>query len=312
MIEPASLRYFREVAAQGSLRHAAERLYIAQSALSRQIRALEDDLGVPLFERRARGMVLTAAGRLLLEYSEDSRSRLDELRARIEDFQCLRRGEVDIACVEGLLNGFMPEFVEKVHREHEGLVLRVAAMGSQSVAEAVAEHRFDLGILFGQPPRGDLVEIARMRQPLCVIVAPGHPLASRRTCRVMDVAPFGVVMPDRSFGIRQLIDRVRAVDRLELRIVVETNTLAFAWRMVQRAGYVTFLPLDSVRSEVEGGTLVAVPLEERLLHDTRVTLVASPARELSAAARWTRDRLKESMAASAGRPAARPRRRRAD
>ena len=309
LIEPASLRYFREVAAQGSLRHAAERLYIAQSALSRQIRALEDDLGVPLFERRARGMVLTAAGRLLLDYTEDSRSRLEELRSRIQDFESLRRGEVDIACVEGLLNGFMPEFVEKVHREHDGLVLRVAAMGSQSVAEAVAEHRFDLGILFGQPPRGDLVEIARMRQPLCVIVAPGHPLASRRSCRMPDVAPFGVVMPDRSFGIRQLIDRVRAVDRLELRIVVETNTLAFAWRMVQCAGYVTFLPLDSVRSEVESGTLVAVPLEERLLRDTRVTLVASPARKLSAAAGWTRERLKESMAASASRPAARPRRR---
>jgi DNA-binding transcriptional LysR family regulator len=308
MIEPASLRYFREVAVQGSLRHAAERLYIAQSALSRQIRALEDDLGVALFERRARGMVLTAAGRLLLEYTDDSRARLEELRSRIQDFQSLRRGEVDIACVEGLLNGFMPEFVEEVQREHEGLVVRVAAMGSQSVAEAVAEHRFDLGILFGQPPRGDLVEIARMRQPLCVIVAPGHPLSDRRTCRLPDVAPFGVVMPDRSFGIRQLVDRLRAVERIDLRVVVETNTLAFAWRMVQRTGYVTFLPLDAVRSEVESGRLVALPLEERLLRDTRVTLVASPGRTLSAAASWTRDRLKESMA-KAGHPGGRGRKR---
>lgn len=299
MIETASLRYFREVAAQGSLRHAAERLYIAQSALSRQIRALEDELGVALFERRARGMVLTAAGRLLLEYVEDSRSRLDDLRSRIQDFEALRRGEVDIACVEGLLNGFMPEFVEHLQGEHEGLVLRVAAMGSQSVAEAVAEHRFDLGILFGQSPRGDLVEIARMSQPLCVIVAPGHPLARLRSCRLSDVVPYGVVMPDRSFGIRQLIDRVRAVDRVDLRIVVETNTLAFGWQMVLRTSYVTFLPLDSVRGEVASGRLVAIPLAERLLRDTRVTLVASPARTLSAAADWTRARLKDAMATSA-------------
>lgn len=310
MIETASLRYFREVAAQGSLRHAAERLYIAQSALSRQIRALEDDLGVALFERRARGMVLTAAGRLLLEYTDESRARLDVLRSRIQDFETLRRGEVDIACVEGLLNGFMPEFVERVQREHEGLVLRVAAMGSHSVAEAVAEHRFDLGILFGQSPRGDLVEIARMRQPLCVIVAPGHPLARLRNCRLSDVAPFGVVMPDRSFGIRQLIDRVRAVDRIELRIVLETNTLAFGWQMVQRAGYVTFLPLDSVRTEVASGRLVAVPLAEKLLRETRVTLVASPARSLSAAASWTRERLKEAMAGSPSDAAVRRRSRR--
>ncbi|MEB2317038.1 MAG: LysR family transcriptional regulator [Pseudomonadota bacterium] len=299
MIETASLRYFREVAAQGSLRHAAERLYIAQSALSRQIRTLEAELGVALFERRARGMVLTAAGRLLLEYIDDSRARLDELRSRIQDFETLHRGEVDIACVEGLLNGFMPGFVECLQAEHEGLVLRVAAMGSQSVAEAVAEHRFDLGILFGQSPRGDLVEIARMSQPLCAIVAAGHPLAHRRSCRLSDVAPFGVVMPDRSFGIRQLIDRVRAVDRVDLRIVLETNTLAFAWRMVLRTRYVTFQPLDSVRREVVDGQLVAVPLDEKLLRGTRVTLVASPSRTLSPAADWTRERLKAAMAASA-------------
>lgn len=308
MIETASLRYFREVAAQGSLRHAAERLYIAQSALSRQVRALESDLGVALFERRARGMVLTAAGRLLLEYIDDSRARLDEVRSRIQDFESLRRGEVDIACVEGLLNGFMPEFVECLQAEHEGLVLRVAAMGSQSVAEAVAEHRFDLGILFGQSPRGDLVEIARMSQPLCVIVAPGHPLAGKRSCRLSDVVPFAVVLPNRSFGIRQLIDRVRAVDRVDLRVVVETNTLAFGWRMVLRTNYVTFLPLDSVRTEVEDGRLVAVPLSESLLRGTRVTLVASPSRTLSPAADWTRERLKSTMAASAGR---KPRARRA-
>src|SRR5690606_41216340 len=112
--------------------------------------------------------------------------------------------------------------------------VRVAARGSQSVAEAVAEHRFDLGTLFGQPPRGDLVEIARMRQPLCVIVAPGHPLASRRTCRLPDVVPFGEVMPDRSFGIRQLVDRVRALERIELPVDLDTNPPALAWRTVRR------------------------------------------------------------------------------
>lgn len=310
MIETASLRYFREVAAQGSLRHAAERLYIAQSALSRQIRALEDELGVALFERRARGMVLTAPGRLLLEYIDESRARLDELHSHMRDFEALRRGEVEIACVEGLLNGFMPEFVARLQGEHEGLVLRVAAMGSQSVAEAVAEHRFDLGILFGQSPRGDLVEIARMSQPLCAIVRPDHPLARRRSCSLSDVAPFGVVMPDRSFGIRQLIDRVRAVDRVDLRIVVETNTLAFGWQMVLRTMHATFLPLDSVRGEVASGRLVAIPLVEKLLRDTRVTLVASPARTLSAAADWTRQRLKEAMATSASHTAASRRARR--
>lgn len=298
MIETSGLRYFREIAARGSLRQAAERLSIAQSALSRQVRALEEELGTVLFERRAQGMILTDAGRLLLEYIDESRVRLDALRSRIQDFHELRRGQVDIACVEGLLTGFLPEFVERIQASHDGLVLRVVALGSQRVAEAVAEHRFDLGILFGQSPRRDLLEIAHMSQPLCAIVAPGHPLAERPRCRLGDVARFRVVLPDDSFGIRQLIERVRAIDRIELHEALETNTLAFGWRMVLHTDYVTFLPLDSVRSEVAAGRLVAVPLVEPLLRSTGVTLVASPSRTLSVAAAWIREQLQLAMKAT--------------
>lgn len=284
MIETASLRDFREVARQGSLRRAAERLFVAQSAVSRQIVALEQELGVQLFERRARGMAPTAAGRLLLEFADDARVRLDALRAQIHDYEALHRGHVDIACVEGLLAGLMPAFTERFLAEHEGLSLTVSAFGSHRVAEVVAEHAVDFGIVFGGSPRRDLLELAFMNQPLCVIVHPTHPLARKRKCRLADVAPWPIVLPNRSFGIRQLIDRVRAMHRLQLRTVVETNTLAFAWRLVLASDRVTFLPLDSVRAEVAEGRLVAIQLVEPLLAATRVTLVASAARRLSPAA----------------------------
>ncbi len=305
MIETTSLRYFREVALQGSLRHAAERLFVAQSALSRQISALEDELGVALFERRSRGMALTEAGRLLLQYAEDSRARLEQLRGLIHEFEVLERGHVEIACVEGLLSGFMPDFAEVFLAEHPGLALTVSAMGSQAVAEAVAEHRVDIGILFGQSPRRDLIELATMKQPLCAIVSPAHPLARKRTCRLADAAAYRIVLPDRSFGIRQLIDRVRANGRLTLSVALETNTLSFAWRMAERIQCVTFLPMDSVRAEVATGRLVAVPLEDPLFRDTRVTLVASASRTLSVAAERVAESLKARMGDGAGRSTAR-------
>lgn len=301
MIETTSLRYFREVALQGSLRHAAERLFVAQSALSRQISALEEELGVALFERRARGMALTEAGRLLLEYADDSRARLEKLRGQIHEFEALERGQVEIACVEGMLSGFMPDFVEAFLAEYPGLSLNVSAMGSQAVAEAVAEHRVDIGILFGQSPRRDLIELATMSQPLCAIVSSAHPLARRRACRLADVAAYRVVLPNRSFGIRQLIDRVRANGRLALDVALETNTLSFAWRMAERTDCVTFLPMDSVRAEVAARRLVAVPLDDPLFRGTRVTLVASASRTLSVAA----ERIAESLKARMGQGPAR-------
>jgi len=296
VIEATSLRYFREVAQQGSLRQAAARLFVAQSALSRHIVTLEKELGAALFERHARGMTLTPAGRLFLEYADQVHSRLDDVRARIQEFEDLRRGHVDIACVEGLLSGLLPDFVESYSARHDGITLTVSALGSTAVAESVAEHRVDLGIVFGQSPRSDLLELARMPQPLCAIVGPGHPIASQASCRLADIQSY-IVLPNRSFGIRQLIDRVSAQGRFDLRTMVETNTLAFAWRLALRNTCVTFLPMDTVRAEVAERRLIAVPLEDSLLRNTRVTLVASASRKRSAATESVIAMLRKQMSA---------------
>ncbi len=295
MIEATSLRYFREVARQGSLRHAASRLFVAQSALSRHIVALEEELGAALFERHARGMTLTPAGRLFLGYADEVHARLDDVRARIQEFEKLRRGHVDIACVEGLLSGLLPAFVDAYAARHDAITLSISAFGSSAVAEAVAEHRVDLGIVFGQSPRSDLLELARMMQPLCAIVGPGHPIARQASCRLADLQPYRVVLPNRSFGIRQLIDRVSAQGRFELRTMVETNTLAFAWRLALQDTSVTFLPMDTVRAEVAQRRLYAIPLSDTLLRNTRVTLVASASRKRSAATESVIAVLKELM-----------------
>jgi len=295
-MEPLTLRYFREVAAHGSVRHAAERLFVAQSAVSRQVALLEEELGVPLFERHARGMSLTEAGRLLLAYSTDMRSRFEELRGMIQEYGSLQRGHVDIACVEGVLARFMPEALRIFADECPGISLSVAAMGSHAIAEAIAEHRCDLGIVFGSSPRADLLELAQMSQPLCAVVSPSHPLARQSRCTLAEVAAYQVVLPDRSFGIRQLVDRVSANAKFTLKKTVETNTLAFAQRLVmQSQNRVTFLPGDMVLPEIEAGMLVAVPLSDSVLRKTGVTLVASTTRKLSHVARHLARHLSEHM-----------------
>ena len=295
-MEPIHLRYFREVAAHGSVRHAAERLFVAQSAVSRQFALLESELGVPLFDRHARGMSLTDAGRLLLAYSRDMRSRFDEFRGMIQEYGSLRRGHVDLVCVEGVLARFMPEALRIFADECPEITLKVTAMGTQAVAESLAEHRSDLGIVFGSAPRTDLLELARMSSPLCAVVAPGHPLAGRSNCALADVAAYPLVLPDRSFGIRQMVDRVGANARLKLKMTVEVNTLAFAYRLVmQGQNRVTFLPEDVVRSEIEAGLLVAVPLTDSSLRKSRVTLVESTTRKLSQAAQHLARHLGERM-----------------
>jgi DNA-binding transcriptional LysR family regulator len=111
MLHSRLLNYLDEVARTGSIRKAAERVGIAASSINRQILALEQDLGVPLFERLPRRMRLTIAGELLLTHIRATLREHDRMRARLIDLQGRRRGLVRIATMGGLANTLMPPLV---------------------------------------------------------------------------------------------------------------------------------------------------------------------------------------------------------
>ena len=205
-----AVRYFRAVTEGGSIKRAATSLRIAPSAISRQVQAIEEELSVKLFDRSARGMVLTDAGHLLYRYAVENRNQLDGIRVKVQEFDTMRRGQVKIATVEGMLANFLSNFVVELTGNYPGISISTTVMGSRDVAEMVGHNDVDLGLVFGRSPRRDLIELARMRQSLCLIVSPRHPLANRDSCAVKDLAGLRVVVPDPSFGIRQEIDRACA------------------------------------------------------------------------------------------------------
>jgi DNA-binding transcriptional LysR family regulator len=273
MIESTALRYFREVTLRGSIKRAAESLNIAPSAISRQMQGLEDELSTKLFERGARGMKLTGAGQLLYRYAVESGDQLDRIRAQVEEFDSLQRGHVRIATVEGLLASFVSDFVVDLSKDYPGISVTVTTAGSSGVAEMVGRHNVDLGLVFGRAPRRDLIELARMRQSLCLMVAPYHSMASKEYCMMKDLAGLRVILPDPSFGIRQEIDRACAKAGIQLDLYSETNSIAFLRTIAMKAGIGTFLPRDSAMPELIAGTLVAVPIRDKRLEATQVTLV---------------------------------------
>lgn len=278
MIESTAIRYFREVTERGSIKRAAESLRIAPSAISRQVQGLEDELSVKLFERGARGMNLTNAGHLLYRYAQESQAKLDRVRAQVEEFDSLQRGHVKLATVEGLLASFVSDFVVDLSRDYPGISIAVTTVGSRGVAEMVGRHEVDLGLVFGRAPRRDLIELARMRQSLCLMVAPHHSMAGMDHCTIKDLAGLRVILPDPSFGIRQEIDRACAKANIELDLYSETNSIAFARTIAAKAGLGTFLPRNAAMPELIAGTLVAVPLRDKRLEATQVTLVQLAAR----------------------------------
>ncbi|MBS0532120.1 MAG: LysR family transcriptional regulator [Proteobacteria bacterium] len=284
MIESTAIRYFREVTARGSIKQAAESLRIAPSAISRQIQGLEDELSTKLFERGARGMRLTDAGHLLYRYAVESQTRLEGIHAQVEEFGSLQRGHVKIATVEGLLASFLSDFLASLERDYPGISITVKTVGSRDVADMISRHEVDLGFVFGPAPRRDLIELAHMRQSLCLMVAPGHRLAGNGYCTIKDLAGLRVVLPDLSFGIRQEIDRACVQANIQLQLCTETNSLAFARAIVARTGLATFLPREAAMPELIAGTLIAVPLRDKRLEATQVILVQLASRNASPSA----------------------------
>jgi DNA-binding transcriptional LysR family regulator len=281
MIESTAIRYFREVTARGSIKQAAESLRIAPSAISRQIQGLEDTLSAKLFERGARGMSLTDAGHLLYRYAVENQTQLERIRAQVEEFGSVQRGHVKIATVEGLLASFLSDFIAFLAREYPGITTSITAVGSRDVADMISRHEVDLGLVFGRAPRRDLIELARMRQSLYLMVAPHHAMARHDQCTVKDLDGLRVVLPDLSFGIRQELDRVCAQANVRLEVCTETNSLAFARAIVSQTGFGTFLPREAAMPELIAGTLVAVPLRDKRLEATQVTLVQLASRHPS-------------------------------
>jgi DNA-binding transcriptional LysR family regulator len=291
MIESAAIRYFREVTECGSIKQAAASLRIAPSAISRQMQAIEEELSAKLFERGPRGMQLTGAGHLLYRYAVENRNQLDGIRVKVQEFDSSRRGQVRIATVEGMLMSFLSNFAVDLAGEYPGISISMTMVGSRDVAEKVGHSDVDLGFVFGRAPRSDLIELGRMRQSLCLLVSPRHPLANKASCTVKELAGLRVVVPDPSFGIRQEVDRACAQAKIRLEVCTETNSLAFAQRLAASTDLATFLPRVAAVPALDAGLLVAVPLRDKRLEATQVTMVRLASRNLSPSCRLVADLL---------------------
>lgn len=293
---PAALHYFREAALSGSIRRAAERLSVAPSAVSRQIAKLEAGLGVALLDRRARGMTLTEAGRLVLEHAERSAQALAGLREGLLELAGARAGHVRVASVEGVVSYFLSKYIAGFERQNPAISVQVSVLGSRTVIDTLREGGADLALTFGVMPRSGFVQHARLDQPLCVIVAAGHPLARRKALSIAELAGARVALPDRSFEIRALVDRLARRTGVEFTRVIETNSLEMAKGAVRNSALLTFLPRYAALREIASRELAAIPLRDQPLADTSVSLLTSRNHQLSPAGHLLLDALRAGMA----------------
>jgi DNA-binding transcriptional LysR family regulator len=234
------LRYVDEIARCGSIRKAAERLNVTASAMNRRVADLEDELGARLFERKPRGVRLTAAGELFVRYAREQATDLERVKSQIEDLKGLRRGTVRIACSQALAHEFLPAEVAAFRAAHPLVAFDVKVLDHERAMVALATYDTDLVLVFRPPFLATFQPLMRLPQRLIALMAADHPLAGKRTVRLRDCAAYPVALAERSIGGRQLLDEIATRAGLRFEIVVESNSFEFLRYYVVRERAISF------------------------------------------------------------------------
>lgn len=278
------IRYFLEVVRNGSIREASERLNLSASALSRQIQNIEHELGMPLFERRARGMALTPAGEIYARYARAMSLETDRVQSEIEELRGIKRGLVKIHSVEGVVADVMTTAIVRFQAAHPGVRLRLTACGTDDVLTAVKEGITDIGLSFNAQPDAGVYFVNRIADPLVAIVHPEHLLASRSELAFPVILGHAIAIPEHGFGIRRLLDDACRLMGISLTPTLETNSIEALRGFARSGAGVAILPSTSARLELKNGGVVAIPFTEQLLSSATMDLSILAGRKMPMAA----------------------------
>ena len=277
---PRAYVYLDTVARAGSIRKAAEQLHVASTALNRKIKETEDSLGTPLFERLPRGVRLTAAGEVLVAAVRRSMAEVRSAVSHIEHLRGEVRGTVRLGCAESVATDLVPAAIAHYQNSHPAVQFHMSSGVTAVLAGSLLQDQVDLILVHDAQPSDQIKVLASVRQPLCAMVRPDHPLAGLPTLRLTDCQKYPVALGNQSFGSRQLIDAIVARSSISLKVVLEGSSVQSLKEFTRQTDAVSFQYQVGTRRDVLRRELVAIPLVDRSLAQTRLMLAVRAGRML--------------------------------
>jgi len=260
------LRTFCEIADTLNFTKASERLHLTQSAVSHQIKALEDELGVKLFVRGKRGVKLTDAGRSAVESSRKILDEAESMRQRVAGREQALAGRVRVAAAtQALVYLFAPLF-EDFMDSHESveLVFRTTANTEQTIS-GIVEGIADVGFASMAVYSPTLEVIELFNDELVLVVGKKHKLSSRKNVSIGEIEKERWILFERGASIRRATDDFFKNVRVKPEKALESNDTYFVKLMVEHGLGISLMPSWSVKEEVRSGKLAQLRIKDNLL-----------------------------------------------
>ncbi len=249
------LEILRAVADRGSFTAAGEQLHLSQSAVSRQILLLEDELKEELFQRIGRKIRITPAGAKLLRLSQRIFDDIQDTRASIVEHQQTLHGTLRLIGGMTVCLYVFPPLLKQFRRAHPGVEVKVTAGAAPRLVRQLRTGSADLGLLTLPVEDSNLVSVPVMREELLLVTAPSHPLARRKQIAPQDLNGQPFVLFEAGSNSRRAIDMFFARENISAKVVTETENVEIIKALVRIGMGITIIPYQSVSREVRGGQL---------------------------------------------------------
>jgi DNA-binding transcriptional LysR family regulator len=275
-MQSSEIRYFLAVANTGSLSGASKQLFVAVSAISRQIQRLEERIGAQLFERHARGMVLNDAGQILENHVRKSMMDMEYAIAEIQGLNAVRRTVIRMACTDGLAFDLLPQLFSQFRHDHPGVMFYLNVGTAVEVSEMIHKGEVDFALQFSLVAERGVDIMASFRAPVRMVMRPDHPLAEKEL-QLTDLHPYPLAMNEQGSTIRQLFDLSCRMSGIFLEPTVSCNRFSTLYDfMVQTPGAIAACSHFSIMYKARRDNLRVRPVNIEQLNQ-RYLQLQSPA-----------------------------------
>lgn len=263
-MESKHLRHFVAVAEHEHFTKAAKALHIAQPALSISIKKLEQSIGVELFRREDRQVILTDEGKVLYEHAKRVLQQLEDAQLAINELKGLEKGEVRLGAPSMMGSYFFPEVLMAFKSRYPHLKLTLVDAGTRSIRQMLLDGDLDIGVINHENVPEDLETDHLLQSEMVAVVSPEHPFASRSSIGFSEFFDNELVMFKAGYFHRDFIENQARLCDKEMLFSFETNLLPMILSIVKHEFAITALLELVTEYEKE---VVGVPFEPRVKLD---------------------------------------------
>lgn len=235
------LRSFLAVVEHGGVTEAASHLGVSQSALSRRLGQLQEEMGAVLLERSGRGVVLTELGKLAWSEANSLVSRYDNLKKRLVDHLHLQAGVVRIGGGATAVGFLLPQRIASFRRQHPKVVFQLKEAGSRDTEDAVLRGDLELGVVTLPVRSSELTVRPWVRDRIVLVAGKGHPWANKRKVTAPNLDAQTIVGFEAGTAVRRLIDGALRQVNVQVNVAMELRSVGAILQMMEATQSLAFV-----------------------------------------------------------------------